>query len=74
MSEDYYEKGKQDARGYYGSQAFAGYTRDVSAESAIKLFLPPVHETGMQMAVPLPKPRQDWTNGFKEQQAAILAL
>ena len=65
---DNYEKGKQDAIAYYSSQAFGGYTRNITPENAIKLFMEPVDEMNVQMPMPLPKPRQDWIRGFREQQ------
>ena len=68
-----YEKGKQAAESYYSSQAFGGYTRNISPENAIKLYLEPVNEMNVQMPTPLPKSRQDWIRGFREQQLVILA-
>lgn len=73
MSNDHYLEGVRAAKTYYNSQGFAGYTRDIRAEDAIKLFLPPVIEMMTQISMPLPKPRKDWIKGFREEQAAILS-
>ncbi|MCK5236048.1 MAG: hypothetical protein KAR06_03600 [Deltaproteobacteria bacterium] len=69
-NEDYLE-GVRAAQSYYRSQGFSGFTRDVRAEDAIKLFLPPAVEQMTQISMPLPKPRQDWLRGFKEEQVNI---
>ena len=73
MSDADYEKGKQAAVSYYGSQGFAGYTRNIRPEDAIKLYIKPVNEMNVQMPTPLPKPRADWIKGFREQQTEIQA-
>ena len=73
MSNEDYLQGVRDCQNYYHGQGFAGYTRNVRAEDAIKLFLPPVQEYLTQVSSPLPKPRRDWIKGFKEEQAAILS-
>ena len=70
---EHYLAGVRAAQSYYGSQGFGGFTRNVKAEDAIKLFLPPVVEALVQYVAPMPKPRKDWIKGFKEEQAAILA-
>ena len=68
-----YLAGVRAAQAYYNSQVFAGYTKDIKAEDAIKLFLSPVKEMLTQISMPLPKPRKDWIKGFKEEQVSILA-
>lgn len=73
MSNEHYLQGVRDCQSYYRSPHFVGYTRDIRAEDAIKLFLPPVQEYMTQVQSPLPKLRKDWIKGFKEEQAAILA-
>ena len=73
MSNEHYLEGVRSAQIYHRSQAYASLTREVRAEDAIKLFLPPVNEMLTQISTPLPKPRKDWIRGFKEEQAAILA-
>ena len=73
MSNEHYLQGVRDAQCYYRSQGFGGFTRNVRAEDAIKLFLPPVKEMMTQISTPLPKPRKDWIRGFKEEQSSILA-
>ena len=65
------EIGAKAAYAYYQSQGFGGFTRDVKAEDAIKLFLPPVNEMMVQYVAPLPKDRKDWLEGFKEAQIKI---
>ena len=72
MSNSDYLEGVRAARSYYYSQGFAGFTRTVRAEDAIRLFLPPVNEMLTQISSPLPKPRRDWIKGFKEEQINIL--
>jgi len=64
--ESFFEKGQRDCRAYYNSQAYAGLTRFVKAEEAIKLFWPPVDEMQIMVSTPLPKPRQKWIAGFKK--------
>ena len=72
MSNEHYLEGVRAAQIYYNSQGFAGYTRNIRPEDAIKLFLPPVNEMLTQISTPLPKPRKDWIKGFKEEQFNIL--
>ena len=73
MSNEHYLEGVRAAQSYYNGQGYQGYTRNVRAEDAIKLFLPPVVEALVQYVTPMPEPRKDWMKGFKEEQAAILA-
>jgi hypothetical protein len=73
MSDKDYLEGVRAAHSYYNGQGYAGYTRNVRADDAIKLFLPPVTEMMTMVSSPLPKPRRDWIKGFKEEQANILA-
>ena len=72
MSNENYLEGVRAAQSYYRSQGFGGFSRNVRAEDAIKLFLPPVTEALVQYVAPMPKPRKDWIKGFKEEQANIL--
>jgi hypothetical protein len=72
-NEDHFKQGQKACREYYASQAFSGLTRAVKAEQAIKLFLPPVEEQLIQVAMPLPKPRQKWLAGFKKEQNTMIA-
>jgi len=71
---NYFEEGKHAAFAYFTSQGFAGFTRDVKPEDAIKLFWPPLPVEEIQMEQPLPKPRQKWLAGFKKGKAEILAI
>ena len=73
MSNEHYFEGVRACQSYYNSQGFAGLSRYVRAEEAIKLFMPPVNEQLIQVSTPLPKPRRDWIKGFKEEQANIIA-
>jgi len=73
MSNEHYLEGVRAAQSYYRSQGYAAFTRDVRAEDAIKLFLPPVEEMLTQISMPMPKPRRDWIKGFKEEQACIIS-
>ena len=50
---NYYEQGREQCRVYYNSQAYAGLTRAIKAEDAIKLFWPNVDE--MQIMVSMPQ-------------------
>lgn len=68
---DYYEQGREACRVYYKSQAFAGLTRNITAEEAVKLFWPNVDEQHIMVAMPLPKPRQKWIAGFKKEQSEM---
>ena len=71
--ENYFEQGREDCKKYYESQAFAGLTRNVVPEQAIKLFWPPVEEQLVQMVMPMPKPRQKWIAGFRKEQTEMFA-
>ncbi len=71
MTEEHYE-GAKAADYYYNSQGFSALTRDVMAEDAVKLFLPPLVESLTQVAAPMPKNRKDWIKGFKQRQLKIL--
>ena len=73
MSDKDKSEGVRAAQCYYNGQGFGGFTRQVRAEDAIKLFLPPVTEALVQYVAPMPKHRKDWIKGFKEEQATILA-
>ena len=68
-----YLDGVRCCQSYYNGQAFSGYTRNIKAEDAIRLYKPPVVEYLTQVSSPLPKPRKDWIRGFEEEQANILA-
>ena len=72
-TENYFEQGQKACQAYYKSQAFAGLTRGVKADQAIKLFWPPTDEQLIMVSMPLPKPRQKWIAGFKKEQTAMLA-
>lgn len=72
MSNEDYLHGVRCCQSYYNGQAFSGYTKNIKAEDAIKLFLPPVVEYFTQVSSPLPKHRKDWIRGFKEEQVNIL--
>ena len=67
------EEGARAADAYYNGQAYGALTRNIKAEDAIKLFLPPVNEMMVQYVAPLPKDRKDWLAGFKEEQTKILS-
>lgn len=73
MPSESYIQGRQSCVFYYNSQGYASLTRYVRPEDAIKLFLPSPPESMTQVATPLPKARQDWIKGFRDQQAEILA-
>ena len=73
MSNEHYLEGVRAAQAFYKSKYYGGFDRNIRAEDAIKLFLPPVVEYLTQVSSPLPKSRKDWIRGFKEEQAAILA-
>ena len=72
MNNEHYLEGVRAARAFYYSKHYGGLDRNLRAEDAIKLFLPPVVEYMTQVSSPLPKPRKDWIKGYKEEQAAIL--
>jgi len=72
MKNEHYLNGARAANCYFNGQGYAGYTRDIRAEDAIKLFLPPVVEMMTQISMPLPKPRKDWIRGFNEEKINIL--
>lgn len=65
------EEGAKAAYSYYYDQAYGPLTRNIKAEDAIKLFLPPVNEMMVQYVAPLPKDRKEWLEGFKEAQIKI---
>ena len=70
---DYYEQGQTDCLGYYTSQAYTSFSENITAEAAMKIFWPCVEEQQVQIAMPLPKPRQKWLAGFKKKQIEIRA-
>jgi len=70
---EHYLEGVRSAQVFYHSKYYSGLDRNLRAEDAIKLFLPPVVEFLVQTESPLPKPRKDWLKGYKEEQASILA-
>lgn len=72
MSNEHYLEGVRAAQGYYGSHCH-GFSMNIKAEDAIRIYWPPVEEQMVQYQSPLPKPRKDWIRGFKEEQAVILA-
>jgi len=72
MSNDDYLNGVRAAQSYHKAHGY-GYCKNIRAEDAIKMYWPPIEEQMVQYSSPLPKPRQDWIKGFKEEQAAILA-
>lgn len=61
-----YEDGYKAYNIFINSSSFAFIDRNIYANDAAKLFLPPVNEINMGMASPLPKDRQDWINGFND--------
>lgn len=69
-----YDDGVAACKNYYKGQGFSGYTVNVRAEDAIKLYLPPVVEYMTQVSSPLPKARKDWIKGFKNEQINYLPL
>ena len=71
MSNEHYFDGIRAAQNYHKYHGY-GYIKNIRAEDAIKLFLPPVNEMLTQISTPLPKPRKDWIKGFKEEQFNIL--
>ncbi len=70
---DHFAAGQSACQGYYESQAFGGYTQNIRAEDAIKLFLPAPNEQLMMVATPMPKARAAWIRGFKAARAEMLA-
>jgi len=68
----FFEQGRECCKGYYTSQAYAGLTRNITAELAIRMYLPPIEESLVQVAMPMPKDRQKWLAGFKKEQLEYL--
>lgn len=66
------KQGAHACRVYYNSQMYSSLTKYIKADDAIKLFLPPVNEMLIQYAAPLPKDREEWLAGFKEEQLTIV--
>jgi hypothetical protein len=66
-SADYLE-GYKAGEQYHNSPCYASYARDITGEQAIKLFKPPITESPMMVASPLPKDRRDWIEGFNDWQ------
>jgi len=62
---DYTKIGEEAYKVYRESQAYAGLSRNIKPEDAIKLFFPNVEESMMQVSSPLPKNRRDWITGWK---------
>jgi len=69
---NYFEEGRKDAIAFYSSECFAGFNRNISAEDAMKLFLPALQESMTQISTPYPKPRQKWLAGFRKGQSDCL--
>ena len=72
MADKDYKDGANAAISFYKSRC-NGFSFNIRAEDAIKMYLPPVVEYLTQVSSPLPKPRKDWIKGFKEEQVNILA-
>jgi len=64
---DYYKQGRQDYHSFMTSKHFTYADKDVSAEVAMKLFLPIVpNEVALQITTPYPKDYREWLRGFNE--------
>ncbi len=61
-----YEEGRRDRNRFLFSQGFASLSRNITATDAMRLFLPPVKNDMVQMSRPLPKPFQDWVDGWND--------
>lgn len=69
----YHRQGREAARGFSNSQAFASLSRFITAKEAIRAFLPPVEEQAVQFYTPLPAPRREWLEGFEKELIIIQA-
>lgn len=72
MSDKDYLEGVRAAQEFYNCVHFAWVSKPIKPEDAVKFFLPGVEEMKIEMVMPLPKPRQQWLEGFKEEQENIL--
>ena len=64
-----YEDGRAAYRAWVSSPACCQFAADTPAEIAMNFFLPPVDQNGLRMAQPLPRDRQEWLRGFRDERA-----
>ena len=64
MSDPYFEAGKE---AYDNTGTWFAHLRHVPGDVAIKYFMPPVKESNIQMAQPLPPERVEWIKGWDTQ-------
>lgn len=74
LHEETFESGVQCAKQFYTQKIYAQFDYEIKPELAAKIFLPNVEETMIEMQMPLPKGRQEWLRGFKQEQERILSL
>lgn len=68
----HYQQGQRAFDALCKSPNYAFVQLPLPAESAIKLFLPPVNELMSMLATPYPKDRQEWMDGFNDRQTEYL--
>ena len=69
---DHYKEGMKAAIQLYGSKHYQYISKPVRPEDAMKVFLPPIPQTLMQIPTPVPADREQWLRGFREEQETIL--
>ena len=74
MSAEDFVAGRRARRAFVTSVLYAAYDNALPPEEAMKLFLPPVSESLVQIARPLPQDRQDWIRGWEEERAEAEAV
>ena len=60
--------GSEAYHAWMTSPQFAGFEKNVSPEYVMRVFLPPVPQSDIQMEMPLPQRYQQWLASFKAAQ------
>ena len=58
------KQGMKDCDHFFQSQGFAGISRSITGEDAVKLFWPNTTEARMEISRPMDKDRKHWIDGF----------
>lgn len=67
-----YEEGRKARKGYVVSQHYAGLSNNITPDTAMKIFLPPIINDKMEIQRPLPKDRKEWVRGWNDEVAEEL--
>lgn len=61
---DWFKQGQVDFIFFHTSKHLAYIDRDAPSADLMRIFLPPVPQTSLQVATPMPAKYQDWLRGF----------